>query len=112
MTTINVDIFYSAPSIRDGSQLAPSNPPTLRDTPKARTPSVPDLTRQSRPPITPSLILPSPPQPLPNEDIRLCTINRADGADTFDLELSFHRKEQFHSLTITPGQDNGPSSKI
>ncbi len=110
MTTIDIDIFYSASSIRDGSQLPPSNTSTLRETPKARTPSVPDLTRASRPPII-STILPPPTQSLPNEDIRLCTINRADASDTFGIELNFHRKEQFHSLSITPGRDNGPSSK-
>ena len=109
MTTIDTNIFYSASSIRDGSQLPPSNTSTLRETPKARTPSVPDLTRVSRPPITPTILPPT--QSFPNEDIRLCTINRADASDTFGIELNYHRKEQFHSLSITPGRDNGPSSK-
>jgi hypothetical protein len=111
MATINIDIFYSDSSIREGSQLPPSNTSTLRDLPKTRTPSVPDLTRPSRPPIA-TTILPPPTQSLANEDIRLCTINRADASDTFGIELNFHRKEQFHSLSITPGRDNGPSSKI
>jgi hypothetical protein len=111
MANINDGIFYSAPVINAGSQLPPSNTSTLREEPKPRTPSVPDLTRPSRVPIT-SSILPPPPTPLSHEDIRLCTINRADPTDTFGIELNFHRKEQFHSLSITPGRDNGPSSKI
>jgi hypothetical protein len=111
MATIDVDIFYSAPVINNGSQLPPSNTSTLRDLPPARTPSVPDLSRPSRVPV-PSSILPPPSTPLSNEDIRLCTINRADPTDPFGIELNFHRKEQFHSLSITPGRDNGPSSKI
>lgn len=85
----------------------------MRDFPKAKTPSVPDLSRVSRGPMTTSpSILPPPPQPLSNEDIRLCTIHRADATDTFGIELNYHRKEQFHSLSITPGRDNEPSSKI
>jgi hypothetical protein len=108
---LNIDIFYSAPIINDGSQLPPSNTSTLRDLPKTRTPSVPDLSRTSRSQV-PSSILPLPPTPLSREDIRLCTINRADATDTFGIELNFHRREQFHSLSITPGRENGPSSKI
>ncbi|CAF0822274.1 unnamed protein product [Adineta steineri] len=98
-----------SPSINDGSQRAPSNASTLRDLPRAKTPSVPDLTRPTRPQISTSII-PSPVMPLNHEDIRLSTINRADAADTFGIELNFHRREQFHSLSITPGRDNGPSN--
>lgn len=111
MATNNIKIYSSAPNINDGSQYPPSNTSTIRDLPKARTPSVPDLTRPSRSQVTTS-ILPSLGTSLPNEDIRLCTINRADASDAFGIELNFHRKEQFHSLSITPGRDNGPSSKI
>jgi len=111
MATINVEIFYSAPIIDNGSQLPPSNTSTLRDFP-VKTPSVPDLTRTPRPPIISPTILPSPIPQLSHEDIRLCTINRADPTDPFGIELNFHRKENFHSLSITPGRNNGPSSKI
>ena len=103
-----------APGIRDAGQIPPSNTSTLRDFPKAKTPSVPDLSFTGRGPMTSpvSSILPPPSQPLSNEDIRLCTIHRADAADTFGIELNYHRKEQFHSLSITPGRDNEASSKI
>ena len=112
MTTIDTDFLYAASNNREGSQIPPSNTSTLRDFPKAKTPSVPDLTRPSRAPMmTSSSILPPPSQPLPNEDIRLCTIHRADASDTFGIELNYHRKEQFHSLSITSGRDNELSSK-
>lgn len=110
MTTADNKLFSSAPNVTDGAGYPPSNTSTIRDLSKARTPSVPDLTRTSRPPIT-SSVLPSLITSLPNEDIRLCTINRADTSDPFGIELNYHRKEQFHSLSITPGRDNGPSSK-
>lgn len=110
MTTVNNKLFSSAPNVTDGAGYPPSNTSTIRDLSKARTPSVPDLTRTSRPPIT-SSVLPSLITSLPNEDIRLCTINRADTSDPFGIELNYHRKEQFHSLSITPGRDNGPSSR-
>lgn len=106
----------------DGRQEPPSIASTLRDIPKSKTPSVPDLSRPPRPqqqqpiPIptvipTSASFLPSAPAPLTQEDIRLCTINRADPQDTFGIELNYHKKEQFHSLSITPGRENGPSSK-
>jgi hypothetical protein len=81
MTTIDVECFYSAPSINYGSQ-------------------------------PPSSIIPSPSTPLAREDIRLCTINRADATDVWGIEFNYHRREQFHSLTIVCGRDDGPSSKI
>jgi hypothetical protein len=49
---------------------------------------------------------------LAQEDIRLCTIHRADADDTVGISLNYHRRERFHSLDITPGRNNGPSSKI
>lgn len=99
----------------------PSIASTLRDFPKNRTPSVPDLSRQNRPsvtPIAPSIssnsMVPSTSQsfPPPQEDIRLCTINRADATDPFGIELNYHRREQFHSLSITPGRNGGQSSEF
>jgi len=110
MTTIDVECFYSAPSVNDVSQIPPSNTSTIRDPPRAKTPSIPDLTRTTRTTI-PSSIIPSPSTPLAYEDIRLCTINRADAADPFGIELNYHRREQFHSLSITSGRNDGPSSK-
>jgi len=107
---IDVECFYSAPSVNDVSQLPPSNTSTIRDPPRAKTPSIPDLTRSTRTTL-PTTIIPSPPTPLAYEDIRLCTINRADAADTFGIELNYHRREQFHSLSITSGRDDAPSSK-
>lgn len=44
-------------------------------------------------------------------DIRLCTINRADENDTVGIQLDSHIKERFHSVIITPGRDDEPSSK-
>lgn len=109
MTTISFSI--SAPSINSGvSQPPASNASTLRDGSRAKTPSVPDLSRPNRT-QAPSTILPMPATPLAREDIRLCTINRADATDTFGIELNYHRREQFHSLNLTSGRDNGPSSK-
>jgi hypothetical protein len=49
--------------------------------------------------------------PARQDDIRLCKINRADATDTCGIELNYHRKEKFHSLSITPGRGDGPSSK-
>jgi hypothetical protein len=78
---------------------------------EAITPSVSDLTGPTRTPI-PSSTIPSPSTPLINEDIRLCTINRADATDIFGIELNYHGREQFHSLSIISGRDDGVSSKI
>ena len=121
MKTPNLNNHYLAPNMTDDRPGPPSIASTLRDIPKSKTPSVPDLSRPSRgqqQPIpitavipTPTSFLPSPPAPLNQEDIRLCTINRADPQDTFGIELNYHKKEQFHSLSITPGRENGPSSK-
>ncbi|CAF1230905.1 unnamed protein product [Rotaria sordida] len=96
-------------SMNDDNQLPPSNTSTLRDMPKTRTPSVPDLTQSTRSQIPP-LIIPTSSVPSRNEDIRLCTIDRADSADTFGIELNYHRREQFHSLSIIPGRDNERSN--
>ncbi len=90
----NVKIFYLISVMSDNNLPLPSNTSTLHDLSKAKTRRIPDLT------------------PLAHEDIRLCTINRADPTDLFGIELNFHRQENFHSLSITPGQDNGPSSEI
>ncbi|CAF3266956.1 unnamed protein product [Rotaria socialis] len=99
----------SSLSNNDGNQLTPSNPSTLRgEMPKTRTPSVPDLTPSTRSKIPPLTIPPS--VGLPNEDIRLCTIYRADPSDTFGIELNYHRREQFHSLSIVPGRNNERSN--
>jgi hypothetical protein len=120
MKTPNLNDHYLAPSMIDDHQGPPSIASTLRDIPKPKTPSVPDLSRPPRaqqpipaviPIPTSTSFLPSAPAPLNQEDIRLCTINRADPQDTFGIELNYHKKEQFHSLSITPGRDNGPSSK-
>ncbi len=45
------------------------------------------------------------------DDIRLCTINRANSEDTYGIELSFYKKYQYHSVRTIAGRDNGPSSK-
>ncbi|CAF3566014.1 unnamed protein product [Rotaria sp. Silwood1] len=100
---------HTSASINDDNQLPPSNTSTMRDMPKARTPSVPDLTQSTRSQIAP-LVIPTSSIPLRNEDIRLCTIYRADSSDTFGIELNYHRREQFHSLSIVPGRDNGRSN--
>lgn len=110
MTTIHVDIFYTASGLYDANRPPPSNTSSIRDFPKARAPSTPDLSQPSRVPVPP-IVIPAPPVGLPNEDIRLCTIYRADPADTFGIELNFHRREQFHSLSIVPGRENAASSK-
>lgn len=104
----------------DRQQGPPSIASTLRDLPKARTPSVPDLSRQTRtsmniipPAISTNSISRSTGQPAilsVQDDIRLCTINRADASDPFGIELNYHKREQFHSLSITPGRDGGRSS--
>ncbi|UJR14959.1 hypothetical protein I4U23_001938 [Adineta vaga] len=106
--------YYSrerdSPSIHSGgSQPPPSNASTIRETSRVKTPSVPDLSRTDRSQVPPTII-PMPTIPLAREDIRLCTINRADPTDTFGIELNYHRREQFHSLNITAGRDNGPSN--
>ena len=122
MKTPNLNDHYLAPSMNNDRQGPPSIASTLRDLPKAKTPSVPDLSRPPRPPqpqpiplpiptSTPTSFIPSAPASLNQEDIRLCTINRADPQDTFGIELNYHKKEQFHSLSVTPGRENGPSSK-
>jgi len=104
----------------DRQQGPPSITSTLRDLPKARTPSVPDLSRQTRPPmnvippaISTNSISRSTGQPAIlsiQDDIRLCTINRADASDPFGIELNYHKREQFHSLSLTPGRDGGRSN--
>ncbi|CAF3177363.1 unnamed protein product [Rotaria sp. Silwood2] len=96
-------------SINGDNQPPPSNTSTIRDMPKTRTPSVPDLTQSTRSQIPP-LIIPSSSVPLKNEDIRLCSIYRADASDTFGIELNYHRREQFHSLSIVSGRNNEPSN--
>jgi hypothetical protein len=48
---------------------------------------------------------------LSQEDIRLCTIMRADATDPPGVVLNYHEKEQFHSLDIIQGRNNKPSSK-
>lgn len=103
-------LFYLASVIDNGRQLAPSNTSTVRTLPKSRTASLPDLSLLSRIAVS-SVILPFKLSPLVNEDIPLCKINRADAMDTFGLELAWHRKKQFYSLSIVSGRDNGPSSK-
>ncbi len=45
------------------------------------------------------------------DDIRLCTITRANATDTYGLELNYHRRDHFHSLKLTSGRGNEPSSK-
>lgn len=103
--------FLLAPSPSGGSQLQPTNTSTLRDSTNIRKmPSASDLTGPTG--STSRNILPSPPPLFIKEDIRLCTINRADANDAFGIELNYHRKEQFHSLSIIPGRNNGPSSKL
>ena len=59
----------------------------------------------------PSVKPPAAPLSLSEEDIRLCSINRGDETDTFGFELNFHRRERFHSLSISSGRDDKPSSK-
>jgi hypothetical protein len=50
--------------------------------------------------------------PVPHQDdIRLCTINRANVTDTYGIELNFHRRDNYHSIKVTVGRDNAPSSK-
>ncbi|CAF3987237.1 unnamed protein product [Rotaria sordida] len=95
--------------MNNDNQLPPSNTSTLRDMPKARTLNVPDLAPSTRSQVPP-LITPSSSIPLRNEDIRLCTIYRADPTDTFGIELNYHRREQFYSLSIIPGRDNERSN--
>lgn len=46
-----------------------------------------------------------------HDDIRLCTITRADSTDTYGLELNYHKRDNYHTLKITSGRNNGPSSK-
>lgn len=60
---------------------------------------------------SPSVKPPAAPLSLSEEDIRLCTINRADETDIFGFELNFHRRAGFHSLSIASGRDDKPSSK-
>jgi hypothetical protein len=107
MATIDLTFsLYSARSI-NGSMTRDQTPPTINRN-KDR---LPDLSSRPPPPTTTipqtSTFLPPPAQ----EDIRLCTINKADPNDTSGIELNYHRKEQFHSLTISPGRNDGPSSK-
>jgi hypothetical protein len=103
-------LFYLAPAIDNGRQLAPSNTSTVLALPKARTTSLSDLSLSSGVAGS-SVTLPLTIPPLVNEDIRLCTINRADALDIFGLELAWHCRKRFHSLSIISGRDNGPSSK-
>lgn len=47
----------------------------------------------------------------PEDDIRLCTITRANAADTYGIELNYHRREQYHSLKLSSSASNMPTSK-
>ncbi|CAF1330790.1 unnamed protein product [Rotaria sp. Silwood1] len=109
MTTVYVEPFYLASPINHGNQSPSSNTSTIREIAKVITPSVDDLTQSTRSQELP-IIIPSSSIPLRNENIRLCTIYRADPSDTFGFELNYHRREQFHSLSIIPGRDNGRSN--
>ncbi|CAF0994209.1 unnamed protein product [Rotaria sp. Silwood1] len=99
----------TASPINHGNQSPSSNTSTIREILKVITPSVDDLTQSTRSQELP-IIIPSSSIPLRNENIRLCTIYRADPSDTFGFELNYHRREQFHSLSIIPGRDNGRSN--
>jgi len=45
------------------------------------------------------------------DDIRLCTITRANATDPYGLELNYHKRDNYHSLKLTTRPDNVPSSK-
>jgi hypothetical protein len=46
-----------------------------------------------------------------SEDIRLCSINRADATDSYGIELNYKIREQLHILKIQSDRNTGPSSK-
>lgn len=46
-----------------------------------------------------------------NEDIRLCTINRAHDKDTFGIEITSCPIELFYSIRILPNGNKKRSSK-
>jgi hypothetical protein len=50
-------------------------------------------------------------QKLNTDDIRLCTINRADKKDTYGFSLDYNEEKKYHSLKLKSGRDNTPSSK-
>jgi hypothetical protein len=45
------------------------------------------------------------------EDIRLCTIIRADATDILGVYLTHYKIEAYYSLTISKGRNDGPSSE-
>lgn len=48
----------------------------------------------------------------PQDDIRLCTITRANATDTYGIELNYHRRDQYHSLKVISDDTNTPNSKL
>jgi hypothetical protein len=77
------------------------------DLSKVQTSSTPNLIKQT----TSSSVFFLPLPTLYRADIRLCTIMRADATDPPGVVMNYNKKEQFHSLNIIPGRNNGPSSK-
>jgi hypothetical protein len=49
--------------------------------------------------------------PKHQDDIRLCTINRASATDTFGFELVYDERGKYHSLKIKPDRTSNQSSK-
>jgi hypothetical protein len=50
-------------------------------------------------------------QKLNTDDIRLCTINRANPSDTYGFGIDYDEEGNYHSLKLIPGRDNKTSSK-
>jgi hypothetical protein len=45
------------------------------------------------------------------DDIRLCTITRNSAADTYGIELIYHKRDQYHSLKLRSDLNTTLSSK-
>lgn len=108
---MNPEIYLDSAG-KGNRQEPPSATSSIRTAPKGRTPSVPDLRNSIHEPVMTngSALPPTIPIPAMTDNIRLCTINRADPDDTFGIELNYHRRDQYHSLSIISGRYNGPSS--
>ncbi len=52
-----------------------------------------------------------PTQNLNTNDIRLCTINRANPSDPYGFGIDYDEEGKYHSLKLIPGRDNKTSSK-
>jgi hypothetical protein len=97
LTFCLIEIFYSVPNEPKSTPVDIPRPTFPRPTPVSN----------QQPYTSLSGATPEPHQ----DDIRLCTINRANATDTYGIELNYHKRDQYHSMKITAGRDDAPSSK-